>query len=435
MKRIEEALRDKKAEIDNMEAPAETELLLKQALKGRKRRIGYRPVAAALIAALILTYNFDVLAYYGKKFTGYDRITIGALSRLNEEGRGQEIGKSCSFGNGTEVTIDGIMYDENKLVVFYKMQSSGGKLEDILQTSLPRLHIYGLKPMGYYSTGGQGTLVNDRTMTFVDTMEPPMFYEKWLRIDIEMIINGAYEVHSVNFTLDRGRAMEKTASLKLGAEATIEDYRILFDEFNASAMSSLLKGRIIPLTDEALGRFDPETVEGSMEMPRLRFDIVSDAGEVIQLSGGQSASGGNITFTGGGDALPEDFKTLQIRNIRMETMKLVDKAVDVSEGTKDMLVTEDLIINSVYSEGNELHMSVSSRGIPVMGLFSGGEQLEQINADEFELAAESSEPAKRVYRFRMQPEAAGSSEKDLELDIKYIRYTNISSDTVNIPVD
>ncbi len=444
MNDIEKALRNKKAEFERIETPAEMESLLKQALQGKKKRISYRPVAAILITVLIFTYNFDVIAYYGKRFAGYDQITIGALNKLNEEGRGQEIGKSCSFSNGASVTIDGIMFDDNELLVFYKLQTSSGKLEEIIQAGLPWFSIHGLKPMGYHYTSGEGIIVDDQTMTFIDTMEPIMFYEKWLRFDIQMMVNGEPEIQSVSFTLDRDRAMERTAKLMLNAEAVLGDCRVVFDEFTASVMSSMIKGRIIPQSDEALERYNPGTAEGSMEIPHLVYDIVSDEGEVMQFSGGQSASGGNITFTGRSDALPKDFKTLQIKNIREETMKTIDKAVVVSTGTKDMRVSEDLIINNVYRNSEDLCISVSSRGIPVIGLFRGEEQLEQINEEEFKLEAESTEPVERVFRFRASEEGSAdgvldeSTEDDansLMVSVKYIRYIKISPDTINIPID
>ncbi len=444
MNDIEKALEEKKAEFERIETPAEMESLLKQALQGKKKRISYRPVAAILITVLIFTYNFDVIAYYGKRFAGYDQITIGALNKLNEEGRGQEIGKSCSFSNGASVTIDGIMFDDNELLVFYKLQTSSGKLEEIIQAGLPWFSIHGLKPMGYHYTSGEGIIVDDQTMTFIDTMEPIMFYEKWLRFDIQMMVNGEPEIQSVSFTLDRDRAMERTAKLMLNAEAVLGDCRVVFDEFTASVMSSMIKGRIIPQSDEALERYDPGTAEGSMEIPHLVYDIVSDEGEVMQFSGGQSASGGNITFTGRSDALPKDFKTLQIKNIREETMKTIDKTVVVSTGTKDMRVSEDLIINNVYRNSEDLCISVSSRGIPVIGLFRGEEQLEQINEEEFKLEAESTEPVERVFRFRASEEGSAdgvldeSTEDDansLMVSVKYIRYIKISPDTINIPID
>ncbi len=429
MSMLEEALKDKKEEFDRLEVPAELEARLKQSLYGRKRRMKHKPVAALLIVVLLLTYSFDALAYYGKKFTGYDQMTEGSLKQLNEEGRGQDIGRSCTFSNGVEVTVDGIMFDDNELVVFYKLYNSNGKpLKEVLNYNLPRLHAYGIKPGGYFPTGGQGMTVDDKTMTFMDTLQPPEFYEKWMRLDIEMDIDKKREVRSINFTLDRNKAMKRTAKLDLNAEVRLGDYRILFDHLTASTMSSVLDGRIIALTEDALKVFKAETTEASVEIPQLRFDIASDNGEVSRFTGGnQSSSGGDIRFSNRSDALPGKFKTLQIRNIRMDIMKLVDKTVDVSTDTKDLQISDELMVKQVYQEGDDTFVVASGSGIPIMGLFEGEKQLEQVNPEAFDREAESAQSVERVYRFK-------STGSKLKLFVKFIRYSTYSTDTVDIPV-
>lgn len=426
MNTVESALMHKKEELDSMKAPAEMEALLRQALKGRKRHVVYKPAAAILIAALLITYSFDSLAYYGKKFTGYDQIAVGSLKQLNEEGRGQEINKSCTFSNGVEVIIDGIMFDENELVAFYKVHSSG-KLQDILNYNLPRLHVSGLKPGGYNFTGGQGKIADEQNMNFMDTMEPPAFYEKWMRMDVELIIDKRTEIRSIDFTLDRNQAMKRTTRMDLSAVASLGDYKISFDRLTASTMSTVLEGRIVPATDAGLKTFNAETTEASMEIPQLRFDIISDSGKVSQFYGGQSSSNNDISFSSTSDALPKDFKTLQIRDIRLETMKLVDKTVDAGPDTKDIKICYDLILKRVYQDGDEIFAVVSSSGIPVMGLFEGDKQLEQVNPEALDLEAKSENPVERVYMFK------GTGD-NLKLQIKYIRYSTFSPDTIDIPV-
>lgn len=424
MNKLEEALKDKKEELDSIEAPVEMEARLRQALHGKKRRLKYKPVAAVLIAALIMSYSFDTLAYYGKKFIGYDQMTVGSLKKLNEEGRGQEINKSCTFSNGVVITIDGIMFDDNELVAYYKVHSTGGKLQD----NLPRLHAYGIKPEGYYFTGGYGQIVDDQNMTFMDTLEPPLFYEKWMRFDVELIVDKKMEIRSIDFTLDRNKAMNRTAKMNLKAEARLGDYRILFDRLTASTMSAVIDGRITPSNEADLKVFKAETTEDSVRIPQLRFDIVSDNGEVSQFSGSQGASDSDITFSSRSDALPMDFKTLQIKNIRFETLELVDKKVDVNKNTKNQQIAEDMTIKQVYQEGNETCIAVSSRGIPLIGLFEGEKQLEQINPKAFDREAESGGPVDRVYRFK-------GTGGNLKLSVKFIRYLKYSVDTINIPIE
>lgn len=428
MSTLEEALNDKKKELDEIRAPEELESRLRKALQGRKRRVKYRQAIALLIIALVLTYSFDSLAYYGKKFAGYDQVVAGSLKQLNENGRGQEIGKSCTFSNGVEVTIDGIMFDGNEFVAFYKVHSSRGKLQEVLNNNLPRLHVYGIKPGGYFFTGGHGVIVDDQNMTFIDTLNPPKFYEKWMRFDVQLVIDKKVEVRSINFTLDRNQAMERTTSIELNAEAMVGEYRILFDRLTASALSSVIDGRVIPLTDQALSVFKPETTDGGMWAPQLKFDIATDRGEVIQFSGGQSVSNDSISINSRSDALPGTFLTLEIKNIRIETMKLVDQTVNVSLDTKDLQIADDLIVKQIYQKGSSTYLVAASRGIPVIGLFDADRQLEQLNSDDLEYAAESTKPVERIYKF----EGTG---KNLKLAVKYIRYSKCSSDSIKIPME
>lgn len=437
---VEAGLLKKGEEYKHIEAPEEMEIRLRQALQGRKGKISFKPVAAALLALLLFSYSFDTLAYYGTKFMGYDKLTLGSLKQLNEEDQGQKIGESRTFSNGVTVTIDGIMFDENNLVTFYKVQSNGEEsLMDILGHNLPRLHAYGIKPGGYYSTYGHGIYVDDHNMTFVDTLKAPGFFEKWMKFEISLLIDNKWEQQTINFTLDRDKAAQRTAKLALNSEAKLGDYRIIFDNLSATTMSTVLSGKIVALTDDALSLFDAKNAEASFEIPTLHFDIISDKGEVCQFSGNQSVSGSDIRFSSNSDALPKDFKSLVIDNIRLESIKLVDKTIEISKATKDMQISEDLIIKEVYQDDNITNLVLISRGIPVVGLFDGDMQMEQINSEEFsnpglDTMDESTQPTEIVYSFK-NIDNANKTDWKLELSVKYNRYTKYSRDIINIPIE
>ena len=91
--------------------------------------------AVILLMVLISGLNYDVFAFYGKKILGYDQITSGSFKELNELGRGQEINKSYKFKNGTEVIVDGVMFDKNKLSIMYRIK--GESKEKIQDLSMP----------------------------------------------------------------------------------------------------------------------------------------------------------------------------------------------------------------------------------------------------------------------------------------------------------
>ena len=87
----------------------------------KKEDISIKVLCSCFAAVLIVIYSFDSIAYYGKKFIGYDNMLYGNLKELFDEGRGQEINKSCTFSDGLEFTLDAIMFDGNELMAFCRM--------------------------------------------------------------------------------------------------------------------------------------------------------------------------------------------------------------------------------------------------------------------------------------------------------------------------
>ncbi|HPT90838.1 MAG TPA: DUF4179 domain-containing protein, partial [Acetivibrio sp.] len=121
MKEMKEILIRKKDEIYMTQVPEEMEDCLRSALQKKRRHFHKSAVAAVFAAVLIVIYSFDSIAYYGKKFIGYDNMLYGNLKELFDEGRGQEINKSCTFSDGLEFTLDAIMFDGNELMAFCRM--------------------------------------------------------------------------------------------------------------------------------------------------------------------------------------------------------------------------------------------------------------------------------------------------------------------------
>lgn len=431
MKKIEDILNSKKEELNMVEAPHEMEDCLRSALRRKRRRIPKGAIAAALIAVLMFAYSFDALAYYGKKIMGYDNVLNGSLKKLTEEGRGQEINKSCTFSNGVEVTLDGIMFDDNELVAFYKMRSTGGKLN----YSGMRLSLSGIKPLGYNHQSGQGTRLDDYSMVFIDTFEPPGFYEKWMKFNMGLTIDGKIEEKSISFTLDRNRAMIRTVRKELNEKVRVGDYNVLLDTLTVSSMSTYIEGRMEALTERAKEGFKGDIASkdangfNSIESPHLKFDFVTDRGEAVEFYESRVGSSmDKISFANKGEALPEEFNTLEMKNIRLESHKLVDKSVDITPETVGLKVDDDFIIKKVYFEGDTTCVVASSRGMPIMGLFIDDKHIQMIDTGLYDGKTDSEKAVDRTFKFE-------GKAKKMRLDFKYIRYSVYSSEIVSIPVE
>lgn len=421
MKDIEDALNKNKEELDRLNVPDELESRLRNALSMKRKRLSRGLVAAALIAVLMLVYNFNTLAYYGKKALGYDGVTYGSIKDLNGEGKGQEIYRSYKFSNGVEVTLDCIFFDGNKLDVLYRIHSDNVKLDTI--TLWPTLKgIYSTK---YFGKGGRGQLVDDYNMVWQDSFESPKFYEKWMSFDIVMRENGKVENGRIKFTLDRSKAMKRIIKQKVDKQVKIGDTKINFKSITASRLSTVIEGKLESLPKQATENFYEMANKDHIS---LRFDIFINGKKYDSAFGNLSSSGNNTTFTSESNGMPEDFSSLDIKNVRFENMKSVDKTVDINAETKDLAINDDLIIKKVYFDGNSTCITMASRGIPVAGLEINEQFVENETADLYASEAERDVPVERTYKFKGKGD-------NMKLLVKIITYSKYSNDAISIPLD
>jgi hypothetical protein len=204
-------LRSKKSELDAIEVPGELENRLRCALDKRPARAGtridWRILVAGLILALLAGYNYDAVAYYGKKLVGYDKVMNGTLRQLNELGKGQIINKSHTMPSGAIVTLDGIMLDANQLIVFCSLRNPHGNLEGIDLQSGSLKGSFGSYPM----KNGEGKLNDSKNeIRWTFKYDAPLFLERELKYDFSVMNAGHQEVGSISFRLNRDKAMGRT---------------------------------------------------------------------------------------------------------------------------------------------------------------------------------------------------------------------------------
>lgn len=421
---VEEELYKKKDELEMLEIPENMEQKLREALSKKRRKFPTTRIAALLIISLAFTYSFDALAYYGKSIIGYDEVMSHSLKNLNEEGLGQQINKSCIFSNDVEVSLEGIMFDNKELVAFIKVHSKNEKLAD----RLPRYDLKGLNPFGYHMKSGQGKYIDQYTAVFTQSFEVPQFYEKWMKLDIKLFIAGKIETQTISFTLNRNKAFKQEITKNIDKQVQIGDYSIKFESISASRMSTNIYGKIIPLSESASKVFSENDYLNEFLAPNLMYDIVANEQKVIQSGGGRSSSGGDIFFHNESEALPKGLKALTLRNIRLEYNKIINIEAYISSNTENEMICDDLIIRKVEVEGSNLSITISSKGIPVVGLFDGESQLEQINIDDFKYEGRRDILVDRVYKF------TGIGE-NLKLEVKAIRYADKADKSIVIPID
>lgn len=230
MKNVEAELINKKIQIDKIEVPEELEDRLRRALEDPQKLskqppkkkpwiMRHKGIAAAIAFFMFFSlYNIDVLAYFGSKIMGYDEISSDTLRDLNELGMVQEINKSYTFKNGMQIVVDGVIMDENKMVVMYRL--IGEKKLDEIRVGFPSIStIFGQE---LYGSGiGEG----NEEMTeikWVMEYERPFILAKTLTFNLPLLYEdeSKWEVAKITFRVDRSKIIK--GSIKTSLKETLE---------------------------------------------------------------------------------------------------------------------------------------------------------------------------------------------------------------------
>lgn len=366
MRSVEEELKTKKIDIDNIEVPEELEERLRLKLDAAKHGeikkgswfIKHKAMAAVLALLIFIgAYNYDVFAYYGKKILGYDEITFGSMKELNDMGMGQQINKSYTFKNGTEVILDGVMLDENKLVAMYRIK---GDSEEKIENTNP-VPIKG-KFGTYCQSSGTGRISDDKKeMTWVMDFKAPKLFDRWLTFNITSSSNDISrgENGSIDFKLDMDKAVKRVVKSNINKSIETQGIKYNFSTLTATQMSVIVEGNVKVSSTEARKL---ATKPGRGLQVELVESYIKDGKMITEslpsTSSGMSTGISGINFKYEFDGLKSNIKNLVLNVVKTEDMKMIDKTIQVDSDTRDVRVvpeSDELIIKNVRQEsGNTI---------------------------------------------------------------------------------
>lgn len=436
MDNLEKMLKDKKNELDKLEIPEEMEFKLKNSLDNipnRKRKFNVKvKVASLVIAVLIIGFNVDSLAYYGKQLIGYENIMDGTLMELNKLDKGQIIDKSYILKNGTEVILDGVMLDDNNLVAFYRIKTLTGDIENGQNNVRVNMEDKFGKT---YTGGGSGLISPDSTeINWIMTYEKPKFFKK--NMILKIYSNDSNEIGEIDFKLDRNKAMGHTLKVNINKDIEVDQKRIKLESLMASPISTVIKGKIQDTMD-----FLIEEIKGERFMfETIGLSLIVDGQEVPVKSSSISSdikeSKFDITF----DALPKDGKEIEIRLNSFGGNHDVKEKLGLTKGDinkKIQILDQDISINKVYeSEGNTYVNITTNEDLVLSRVFLSidGEKIEVEKTlpgtdEKIVYYDEIAKEDKVAIKHNRTIEFKGVGE-ELELDIQRIRYKKTYDDII-----
>ncbi|RDW21872.1 hypothetical protein CWR48_02210 [Oceanobacillus arenosus] len=251
MNNARKRLAEEKKRLDLIHAPEELEARLRNKLNttpNRRKRMPsmWKLAAVALVMIVIISYQYNAFAYYGKKLLGFDEVISGTIRELNNEGMGQIVDERTTFENGTELTIDGIMTDANQLIMYYTLTNPNGVGDYDTEMFRP-FNITGFLTNSHLESG-TSLLNDDQTeLKGVLTFEPVSPFSKELTLHFWQGLEGGQMLEleqRISFTYDPNKAIKTEIKQAIKQTFTADQGKITFNWITASPMLTVIEGKL-----------------------------------------------------------------------------------------------------------------------------------------------------------------------------------------------
>ncbi|MGN7356685.1 DUF4179 domain-containing protein [Paenibacillus sp. SAF-054] len=264
MTTIEERLKEHKQALNRIQAPAELEGRLRDALEHvpeRKITVNKGVIwIAAIAAALFLivgTYQYPALAYYGGKLLNSSELNSLSFAEMAEHGYGQTINKSKTLPDGTVITINGIISDENALSLYYMVDRKEGVFDKNGSFRYYPDNIQGFLTNSMMKSGGGNHSKDETHFEGVVQYDPVSPFSRTLTVSFYTFLdNGKRASYPIQFKYEANKAMKSIIKQKIAKSVPVDQGRIYYDSITASPTSTIVKGHY---EMEEVPRFSAET--------------------------------------------------------------------------------------------------------------------------------------------------------------------------------
>lgn len=313
MTTIEERLQAHKQNLNSVQAPSELESRLRIALEHvptKKRKLNKTMIWLASSAAALLlivgTYQYPAFAYYGGRLLNQMELNSLSFAEMEEQGYGQTINKSKTLLDGSIITINGVIADDNGLSLYYTIDRKTGTIYDEKGSYRYFLDkIQGFLTNSKARGGGGSFISKDKThYEGVYKFDPVSPFSRTLTVTfIEWLDNGKRATYPIEFKYEPNKAMKSIIKEDISKFVSVDQGKVYYDSITASPTSTIVKGHyeMDKMDNDGFPRFQGETklyVNGSEVKPRgsrgyaeneklgfeLEFDVLpTDKIEKIEL--------------------------------------------------------------------------------------------------------------------------------------------------------
>ncbi|MDQ0888583.1 hypothetical protein QFZ81_003671 [Paenibacillus sp. V4I9] len=249
MSNIEDRLLDEKVRLSELPVPEELEARLRKALNAavprrktiRNVKSGWRIAVAVLAIMLFAGNQYHALAYYSMTLLGFDGVPNGTLRELNKQGKGQTLNEQIQLANGTLLTINGLMSDENQIIVFYTLNNPNGFQN---YDSLIPIRIKGFRTDSRFTSDSSGPIEGQTETKGFLTFEPVSPLAKKLTLSYwdELPEKDQRREKHITFPYHPDEAM--TTKIKQDVNVTVDGQTITIGTITATPTMTSIEGTL-----------------------------------------------------------------------------------------------------------------------------------------------------------------------------------------------
>ncbi|MEK4627543.1 DUF4179 domain-containing protein [Solibacillus sp. FSL R7-0682] len=339
---------DKKRQLENLEAPNELEARLTNALKKQpKKRIkmpSYFIAAAAVLLLLLVSFNINGVAYYGKRLFGYENLMSNTLKKLNTEGLGQSVNKSMTLKNGTIISIEGIVSDTNQLIVYYKETHPTQPIKEAISFS----QLEGFLTDATYTSGTYEPSEDGQQLTGIAIFESVSPFSKKLTLSFSDESNQ----YTMEIPYHADDAIPVTLKRSVNQTFSTDIGKIKVNKITATGASTVIEGKFNKNIDRYLNT-------------TLDIHLYADGQKIPWQQSGMSStlfSGSSFDITY--EALPPNTKKLEMRLEEFNAYDKVNAIIGIEKGASYDIGNKQLrIIDYKVGEKETLVTIASERNI------------------------------------------------------------------------
>lgn len=250
-----------------IKAPTELEARLRNALehvptkkRNTNRAMTWAVSSAAALLLIVGTYQYPAFAYYGGKLLNKIELTSLSFSEVAEQGYGQKVNKSKTLDDGTVITINGVIADDNALLMYYTIDRTAGSV--FTDNSSIRYNVG--KMQGFLTDSdpkeGSGNYSKDETQyEGVYKFEPVSPFSRTLTVTFsEWLDNGERASYPISFKFEANKAMNSMLEEDISKSVPVDQGTVHYDSITASPTSTIVKG-YFEMADEGYPIFPGKT--------------------------------------------------------------------------------------------------------------------------------------------------------------------------------